>query len=709
MATIRQAITLQDRMSPVLSRIMTAMRSTISVMEQMNAASAAGIDSSAINRATREINNAERALRDFQETQDQIPPGTENVRRGFASWQAAIVTANQALSLVRSGINGILKLTSISDDMTNTSARLNLINDGLQTQAELQQMIYESAQRSHGAYAETANAVAQLNLLAANAFPDNKQAIVFAETMQKAFTVSGADISAQNAAMRQMSQALASGRLQGDEYVSIRENAPLIMNAIQEEMGLTNAALKEAAANGEITADVIKRAVFNNAEEINQMFSQMPITFGAAMQMIKNTAMMEFQPVSQKFSELINNTAFQQLVTKITSGIALIASGVLWLFNAISNNWDTISSVLLGAGILIGGVVAALGIYNGVIAISSFLTTAQAVASGVLAVARGGEASATALAAAEHWKLNIALLANPWTWIVIGIIAIVAAIAVWIKHVGGIKVAWLIMVNAVLTAWDGLKIAFFTGVYWVLDLIGKLQLGWLRASTGIANIIGNMKVKVLTLLQNMINGAIDIINDFIGVINKIPGVSVEAIEKVTFATTAKAEETAAQNARAEDLKAAEAELAAAKASRDASLASMRAEAQANRNAREAEIQQVKASKAEEKAAESWDWESMLGAAQAANDAAIAGTGAFGSASNPSGGKLDSVDSVGISDEDLRYLRDIAEVDYINKYTTLRPIVQANFGDVHETADVNQVLTVLENMVSNVYASSLARG
>ena len=138
----------------------------------------------------------------------------------------------------------------------------------------------------------SATAIVSRSMLAANAFPDNKQAIVFAETMQKAFTVSGADISAQNAAMRQMSQALASGRLQGDEYVSIRENAPLIMNAIQEEMGLTNAALKEAAANGEITADVIKRAVFNNAEEINQMFSQMPITFGAAMQMIKNTAMM---------------------------------------------------------------------------------------------------------------------------------------------------------------------------------------------------------------------------------------------------------------------------------------------------------------------------------------------------------------------------------------------------------------------------------
>lgn len=396
MATVRQAITLQDRMSPVLSNIMKAMRSTINVMEQMNAASANGIDASAINRATREINNAERALRDFQGEQDQIPPGTENVRRGFASWQAAIVTANQALSLVRSGINGVLKLTGISDEMTNTSARLNLINDGLQTQAELQQMIYESAQRSRGAYAETANAVAQLNLLAAEAFPDNKQAIVFAETMQKAFTVSGADTASQNAALRQMSQALASGRLQGDEYVSIRENAPLIMQAIQKEMGLTNAALKEAASNGEITSDIIKRAVFNASSEIDQMFRKMPVTFGASMQMIKNTAMMEFQPVSQRFSELINNTAFQQMVTKITAGIAMIASGALWLINVITSNWDTISSVLLGAGILIGGIVGAMLIYNGVIGISTFLTNAQAVASGVLAIARGAEASAAA-------------------------------------------------------------------------------------------------------------------------------------------------------------------------------------------------------------------------------------------------------------------------------------------------------------------------
>ena len=226
-----------------------------------------------------------------------------------------------------------------------------------------------------------------------------------------------------------------------------------------------------------------------------------------------------------------------------------------------------------------------------------------------------------------------------------------------------------------------------TGVYFVLNLWDKLVYGISAAGVAIANFLGDMKANVLTILQSMVNGAIGIINDFIKVLNLIPGVSIDAIAEVTFGTTAQLENEAAKSARNSDLAAKKAELDAAKDERDANLAGMQAEADASRAQREADIAGMQAEAAAAKAA-------GVAPLQPGDD-----IGKVGSV-----GKIE--DDVSITDDDIKLLKDVAATEFENKYTTLRPEMTVSFGDVRETADVNKILSVIEDMVEEAYASGL---
>lgn len=736
MATIRQALSLQDRMSPVLSSIMKSMRSTMNVMEQMNAAAGRGITSEAWRQARRDIENAEDQLRQFGNEQDDIVQGQERVRKGFSGWQAAIVTVNQGLQLAGQLVDALDKPIQIADSFISTDARLNNINDGLQTQAELQEKIYNSAQRSRGLYTETADAVAKLNLLSGDTFKTNDEAIAFAEIMNKAFTVSGADTSEMSAAMRQMTQALASGRLQGDEFVSIRENAPLIAQAIQDYMGVTAAEMKELSSEGAITADIIKNAVFGAGAEIDSLFENMPYTFEQSMDRIKNAGLFAVQPLIYAFSDFVQSDTFevwsqnavnairwvvsgvqyliswasalaatpgfQQFAATAGTALSFVGNALLWIGNLILDivswvftNWSTLEPILIGAAILVGGLAAAWGIYNGVLAISKGIQLVMTIGSYALAAARGTEVAATTAATAAQWGLNTALLASPVTWIIIAVIALIAiitALVLWIIKLWNTNIDFRV---GVIRIWNS-----------ILNFFDQVPIFFMGIGYGIADAFGWAKVQVLTLMQGMANGVIDIINGVINAINLIPGVAIDPLEHLTFAATAAAEEEAAKQQRANNLQAAKDEAAAKAAEREAQLqadaAQWRAEAEAQ--AAEAAAQQ------EELGATEDFWTQGAGAEGFGDYSQFGGdTGPGGVPTNVTGGKLDSVDEVGISDEDLKYLRDIAQAEYINQYTTQRPVVYANFGDVHETADVNQVIEVLEEAVAGAYGSSLDRG
>ena len=360
-------------------------------------------------------------------------------------------------------------------------------------------------------------------------------------------------------------------------------------------------------------------------------------------------------------------------IVSLLDFLGVVLDYVLMISEFIGNNWDIIAPI-------VWGIVAAFAAYE-IIMIAS--------------------AVATWIADGAAKEFFVTLLTNPLTWIILLIGLVVAAIYKWVQSVGGLQNAWEIAKAAIVVALTALKIAFFTSLYFIMDLVDKLVMAWKSAGVAIANFLGDMKVNVLTILQGMINGAIDLINKFIGVLNKIPGVSIDAVNHVSFATEAAAAEEAARQSRESELSAYKNEMEAKAAERDSKLEAMKNElADATKNL--SNLYAVSKNEATKKAE---DETSFLEAS--ANDAVYKDM--INAAGNPTikGGELDKIrDDISITDEDIKLLKDVAQTEFINKYTTLRPEMSVQFGDVRETADVAKILETLEEMVEEAYASVL---
>lgn len=288
-----------------------------------------------------------------------------------------------------------------ADELTSIRSRINLINDGSQTTAEIMDKIYSAANRSRGSYIDMADSVAKLNMLAKDAFSSNDEAIAFVEQLNKQFKISGASIQESSAAMYQLTQAMAAGKLQGDEFRSIMENAPLLAQSIANEMGLSVGQLKEMSSQGLITADIIKNALLGSAEETNEKFSEIPMTFAEVGQSIQNQLIQAFQPVLEQISTIPQSGEFQALsegVGVAIRGMAVAAQGSIGL----------ISAAFAGLRIAISTITQTVRSFG-----SLFITTMPRVSAAILAVVVAFTAyrAAVALCNAQTAALTVKVVA----------------------------------------------------------------------------------------------------------------------------------------------------------------------------------------------------------------------------------------------------------------------------------------------------------
>ncbi|WP_373599421.1 tape measure protein [Paraclostridium bifermentans] len=362
MATIRNAITMQDRVTPVFNKMNRAMEATLKVMRKVNASSRAGVGAREFTRAEKAIRKADNALIKYQNDMRKANQETSSLGNATNKLRSGggmgFMNAYAAVGLVQQGAQLVSSATNYLDTMSLMQARVSMINDGMQTTNQLQDKILASANRARSSYKDTTAAVTKLNMLAGDQFKTNDEAIGFVETLNKMFAISGTSGQEASAAMYQLTQAMGAGKLQGDEFKSIMENAPMLADAIAKSMGKSKGELKELSSEGAITADIIKKAMTDASKDVNKQFATIPMTFGQKMTILKNNFMNTMEPVAARFSQWLNSsggTVFfdsisNALVTMASIGVyalEIISSGIMWL----KQNFEFIEPVIIGLGI----------------------------------------------------------------------------------------------------------------------------------------------------------------------------------------------------------------------------------------------------------------------------------------------------------------------------------------------------------------------
>lgn len=530
MGTIRTAIALYDGVTSPLQSMHKAMGVVLNTFESMQQASGRAVDTAAIREAREEWAKAGTA---FDAIEENIRNANNEQQKFNNSIRGGNNSANGLLSTIKKiavaagGIVGINKVQNISDKLASTKARLNLLVDDGGSVEALEQKIMASAQRSRSAYFDTASAVAKLGLNAGNAFGGNMdQVIAFMEQVNKQFVIGGATAQEQSNAMIQLTQAMAAGALRGEELNSILDGAPGIARAIEKYMGIAEGSIKTVAQEGKVTAEVVKNAMFAMADETNAKFDSMPKTWAQIWVDMKNQALSMFAPILTKINQIGNSTKFQKVTTGLINGLAAVAnvaSSALDILIAIASvfvdNWGIIQPLVLG-------IAAAMLLYNGYLIANNAITAISnaqkglaavqaykaAVANTTLAATEKAEAMAKASATAAQYGFNAALLACPLTWILLIIIAVIAAIYMIVAAInkltgstisatgiicGVVAVAGAFVLNcaigvlnAIIQAIWTIFVAPFLGIVeWILNVCNG---GFNSFGNAVANLIGQI-------------------------------------------------------------------------------------------------------------------------------------------------------------------------------------------------------------------------
>ncbi|QUH18687.1 tape measure protein [Alkaliphilus sp. B6464] len=522
MASIRTQIELVDNISSSLLHINSALNMTVSAFESMDAAANSSFDSSNfdgvrehINAANIELNEMVQNINEADQQQQEMNDSLNQGTRSASGLERKLL----GVAATYASLQGVQKLLNLSDTATLTESRLSLIVDDGGSVEELQNKIFASAQNSRAAFMGTADMISKLGMNAKDAFSGNDELISFAEQLNKSMVIAGTSAQGVESTIYNLTQALSTGVLRGQDLNAVMSNAPNIVQNIADYLDVPIGEIRDMAADGMITAEIVKNAMLAATEATNEAFESMPMTFGQVATSMKNKALMAFNPVLEKLNDIANSERFDTMVTGLTDAVVFasgVAVGALDMITQagtfLADNWSIIAP-------LIYGVIAALGLYTGYLVvtnavqlISTGIQTAHAIAIAVKTGATIADAAATNGLTVAQWALNSAMLASPITWIIIGIIAIIAiiymAVAAFNKFAGtSVSATGIIMgafavlgafiwntivglINATIQfLWTRFVEPFISIIEWILNVANG---GFNSFGDAVANLIGNI-------------------------------------------------------------------------------------------------------------------------------------------------------------------------------------------------------------------------
>ena len=726
-AAVQDMNTMQQRLSAIQQRIQQIENNPVNVgadnanaeleqlrmqlnqaIQEQNSLNQAmqNMDVSAANdaylRLSQTVGNTERYIRDNVDEQGRF---NQEISAGTQQANELTNTIKRAVAAYVS-IQSVGKALNISDELVQTTSRLNMMNDGVQTTAELVNMVYAAAQDARGSFSQMADVVARFGNNAKDAFSSSEEVVAFADLIQKQMTIAGASTQEAANAELQLSQALGSGVLRGDELNSIFEQAPNLIQNIADYLDVPIGKIREMAADGELSADVVKAAIFSAADDINSKFNEMPMTWGQIWQSMQNTALIAFQPVLQRLNDLANSEAFQTFIQGAIEAMATLANILLNVFEVaasvgafIGDNWSIIAPIIYGVIAALAVYAAYLGIVKGIEIASAAATAIHSVAMsakiGVMAALTGQTMAATA----AQMGYNGALYACPVVWIIVLIIALIAVIMAVCSAI------------AKMTGVANSGFGVITGgVNVVIQFFKNLGLTVVNIALGIGNAIAALASNMMTAFHNaicsvqswfynLLSTALSVIEGICSALNKLPFVEFDysGISSAADDYAAKASEAAGNK---EDYQSISDAFNEGFTTFDAFQDGWVSDA-FNAGAAWGDGIADKVS--------NFSLSDVFGQTDIPNvgdytsgfNDAIANSGVGDSIGNIDDNTGKIKDSLEVSEEDLKYLRDIAEQEAINRFTTAEINVDMSGmqNTVNSGDDIDGFMTKLTDSVN----------
>lgn len=698
MAGINARINLIDSLSGPMQRMIATTENLINHINNVEGAMNNGFDGSIIEDARHQaevfatqMSNVSSSINEAEAEQQSF---NNSVNSGSSAMGGLV---GKAIALA-SAYMGIGKLMNMSDELTLTTARLDMMNDKVQTTPELLNMVYQSAQNARGSLTDMADVVARFGNNAKDAFSSSREVVDFANLVQKQMTIAGAGTQEASNAMLQLSQALGSGVLRGDELNSIFEQAPNLIQSVATYMDVPIGKIREMAQEGKLSASIVKNAIFADADNINAKFEQMPMTWGQIWTMMSNAATMKLQPLLEKINSIANSSQFQAFAANAVNAVGLIANALMGLIDLggqiadfFVQNWSVIEPIVLG-------IVGALVIYNSVLAIGAVIQGIIAVATAAHAALTGAWSLATFAATAAQSGLNAALLACPLTWIiglVIALIAIIFAVANSIAKTSSVANSGF----GVITGGINVVMQFFKNLGL---LVADIALGITNAILALASNMGiafhNAIAGIQSWFYDLLSTALSVVAGIAEALNKLPFVDFDFSGISNAASDYAAKSKAAAESKQEYQDVGQAF--------DEGMSTF-------------DVFQDGWSDKAFKAGAKWG-DGVSDKVSGALNGFKGSTGGADTANMFNGGgytagKYDAVpadiantakntkkaaDSLDITNEDLQYLRDIAERDVINRFTTAEiKIDMKNNNNISSSTDLDGLISDLTDKVT----------